>query len=246
MHPILFQLGETTIYTHGLLAVLGIILGAILTYYLARRKDLSNPYFFDLVIFTTLLGIIGARITYYILYHDQFTTSGQIFFLWQGGLVSYGGFVLGGITFALISRAQRQPVLKWFDFISTGFFLGLLVGRIGDLLAGEYAGVPIIGSKFLGYFSVVPVPLYEAVLCLLIFIFSLFAFLRLYDRLKTGMVFLSSILIYSAGRFIIDFWRLDKDWFWHISAGQVFSLLIFVCALLGTIFLLTRKEETIL
>lgn len=243
MHPILFQLGAVTIYTHGLLAVLGIILGAAVAYYLAGKKGLKNPYFFDIIIFTALLGIIGARLAYFVLYRDQFENSSQIFFLWQGGLVSYGGFVVGAITFSLISRAQKQPVLRWFDFLSVGFFLGLMFGRIGDIFAGDYSGAPITGSKFLGYFSSVPVPLYEAFLCLFIFALSLLAILRFYDRLQSGMVFLFSALVYTAGRFVIDFWRVENNWFWQISIGQAFSLIFLILSLCGMILLLTRRKE---
>ena len=243
MHPTLLQLGAVTIYTHGLMAVLGIILGAVVTYFLAAKKDLRNPYFFDLIVFSSLLGIIGARLAYFILYRDQFVSSSQLLFLWKGGLVSYGGFVVGGIAFALISRAQKQPVLRWLDFMSVGFFFGLMLGRIGDLFAGEYSGVAISGSKFLGYFSVVPVPLFELLLCLVIFILSLLALLRFNDRLRDGTVFLWSVAIYSMGRFVLDFWRTENDWFWQLSIGQVFSLILFMGALIAMILLRVKRKD---
>jgi phosphatidylglycerol:prolipoprotein diacylglycerol transferase len=188
-----------------------------------------------------LFGIIGARIAYFLLYPDQFNSLSQIIFIWEGGLVSYGGFVLGGLTFLILLKFQKQPVLAWFDALAVGFPLGLFFGRIGDVLTGDYSGA----EKFTTFSSLksgVPLPFYEAALCLLIFFIALALYLKK-DRIVSGLVFLITLLLYSGGRFIIDFWRSESGLIWKLSLGQVFGLTIFIASLVAIILLLRVQKK---
>jgi prolipoprotein diacylglyceryltransferase len=58
-----------------------------------------------------------------------------------------------------------------------------------------------------------------------------------------GLVFFLTLLLYSGGRFIIDFWRNEEAILWKLSFGQFFSLVIFLAALI-TIILLLLKSRT--
>lgn len=246
MYPILFQIGSVTFYTHGVLAVIGIVLGSFVAYKLAKSNNLDTTFFFDNIVFTTLLGIIGARVAYFLIYPSSFESWTKVFYLWEGGLVSYGGFLFGIITFILLLRKQGQPVMKWLDITAIGFFLGLLIGRIGDLVAGEYAGV-VTNSRLL---SVVPgnnliaIPFFEALLCLVIFIISFILFRKAYSRMAQGNLFLGSFFVYGLGRFIIDFGRDENDIILHLSLGQIVSLSVAIIALF-LIILVARKKELI-
>lgn len=245
MHPILFQAGKITIYSHGMMVVSGIVAGSILSYFLIRRKHLATEYYFDNIVYTILFGIIGARITYYILYKSQFTSLKQIFYLWDGGLVSYGGFILGGLILLSLLYYQKQPLLEWLDQMSCGFFFGVALGRIGCLLAGEYNGVVFsAGSKALFHnLGVVPVSLYESILCFLIFIAALVLNLFNKKRISNGVIFSSSVFFYTVCRFIIDFWRQEPDVFMHMSLGQIFSLFLAILSSIYFVLILTKKEE---
>jgi len=238
MHPILFKIGNITFYSHGLLIVLGIIAAALLIFCLSKKNDLDRTYLLDNIVYVSLIGVIGARITYFILYPHQFESASQIILLWDGGLVSYGGFVLGALALFILLKIQKQPILKWLDLYVIGLFLGLFFGRIGDWFAGDYGtglGVTRFTQSFL------PTPLLEAGLCVLIVIFSLSIFLLGKKRLIDGLVLLSSILIYSGGRFIIDFWRGEMPIFLGLSTGQIFSLIVFAISL--AIFVLMVRGE---
>lgn len=243
MHPVLFQLGNVTFYTHGFLAVVGIILGSLITYFIASKRNLVCQYYVDYIVFTVLFGIIGARLTYFLLYRDQFQSIIQIIFLWEGGLVSYGGFLLGALAFIMLMKLDKQPIMKWLDAITPGFFFGLFFGRIGDLFAGEYSGVAISTStKLLGGFGIIPIPLFESILCLLIFLFGLFVYNKK-PELREGLMFSVSFLIYSGARFVIDFWRNDENLVWKLSTGQIFGLILFIL-ILGFIIYSSRKRST--
>ena len=240
MYPILFQIKGFTFYTHGLLSVLGIIIGAIILYLLARKENLKNELLFDNIIYSVLTGIIGARLTYFFMYRDQFSGIKEIFYIWDGGMVSFGGFFLGGLAFYLLLRSQKEPITKWFDIISISFSLGLFLGRVGNIFAGEYAGLTTSSKYNLqGY---IPINLYEGIL--LIIIFS--ALLAFYSKIKhkDGIIFSIFLISYGLGRFIIDIWRDESKLFLNISLGQLVSLLVALCGIL-LIYFLSRKTREV-
>jgi len=244
MYPVLFQLGGLTFYTHGILAVLGIIIGAVIIYKAARFRRLNTDNFFDNIVFTVLFGIIGARIAYFILYRSNFDSWTKIFYLWEGGLVSYGGFFLGLIAFIYLLRKQNEPVSKWLDVASIGFFLGLTIGRIGDLFAGEYAGI----STTSRWLSVIPgnnliaIPLFEAMLCLIIFIAATIVYRRFYDKIGENKLFLGAFFLYGLGRLMIDFGRDEKSILFGLSLGQITSLIVVIITLI--LILSSDKERS--
>lgn len=241
MHPILFKIGGLTFYSHGLFIVLGIIVGALLVYLLASKSGLDKTRLIDNIIYVCLIGVIGARVTYFILYPGQFESISQIIFLWQGGLVSYGGFVLGGLALFFLLRLQKQPILKWLDLFAIGLPFGLLLGRIGDWLAGDYGIFPLAKKAIFGI--QMPNPLVEAGFCALVVLILLSIFWFGRDKVKDGTIFLLSVLIYSGGRFIIDFWRYEAPVLFGLSAGQVFNIIVFLLATVIFILKLMREKK---
>jgi phosphatidylglycerol:prolipoprotein diacylglycerol transferase len=53
---------------------------------------------------------------------------------------------------------------------------------------------------------------------------------RFSDRLKTGDIFLGYLVIYPAGRFLLDFLRLDASRLAGINANQTLSAIVAVVA----------------
>lgn len=242
MYPILFKINNVSVYSHGVFMVLGMIFGAGIIYYLAKRRRLKTDFLFDNIIITILFGIIGARLTYFFLYQEQFSNIREVLYIWQGGLVSYGGFVAGGLTLYLLLKSQGESILGWFDLFSVAFPAGLFWGRVGDILAGDNDAALILGSAG----KYIPVPLLEAILCLIIFV--VLFMLHYKQRIRTaGLYFLLMLLLYSGGRFMIDFHRTENQFLLGLSIGQLFSLLLFLIALIFyTKIFLKNKERSIL
>jgi len=244
MFPILFSIGSFHIYTHGVMAVLGIILGSLTVYSLAKKKGYNTEYLFDYIIYVVLVGIIGARVTYFVLYHDQFSQLRQILYLSDGGMVSYGGFILGGLMLYLLFRSQKETVMKWLDLFALGFPFALILGRVGNLFAGEYAGV-ITKSRF-SIDHQVPIPVYEGLFLIVILIILIL--LARKKKLVDGTLFFSILAMYGGFRFILDFWRDEPHLFSIISLGQIISLLVFVFGALNLLRInrkLSKKESAV-
>jgi len=241
MYPILFKIGNLNFYSHGVLMVIGIVFAALMVHLISKREDMDGDFLFNNVIYTVLFGIVGARITYFMLYPEQFDSLSQLIFLWEGGLVSYGGFILGGLTFLILLKVQKQPVLRWFDMLAVGFPVGIFFARIGDIVSGDYYNASVFTSLS-SFRNGLPTPLHEALLCLLVFVIALIVVLKK-KKISPGIVFFLTLLLYSGGRFIIDFWRNEEAIFWSLSFGQLFGLAIFLITLIMIILLSLKSRK---
>jgi phosphatidylglycerol:prolipoprotein diacylglycerol transferase len=136
MHPILIDLGFKEIHTYGLMLALGFLAALFLCRHESRRVGVDPVAIPDLLIWCLGGGIIGARLLYVLIHHDEFTDFVSIFAIWKGGLVYYGGFgggVLGGILFA---RRRKIKVLDLADLAMPAAMLGQAIGRWGCYMAG--------------------------------------------------------------------------------------------------------------
>lgn len=243
MHPILFSIGNFTFYTHGLMALLGIILGVWILFRLAKREKFATSSLLDEITYSVFLGIIGARITYFLMYRSQFSHFSEIFQIWDGGMVSYGGFVLAGLAFWYFFSKKKEDIRRWFDLLAISFAPALILGRIGNIFAGEYSGVAT--NAKVNFSGVVPVPLYEALLLLLLSVLLFTLYLKPKKTLKSGLYFSIFMAVYGLGRFVVDIWRNESNLFLNISHGQVASLIVGIVGIINlwNYFYHKRKES---
>jgi phosphatidylglycerol:prolipoprotein diacylglycerol transferase len=226
MHPIIGHIGGVTIYSHGLLIILAVVVATSLMNFLIGKSKLSKEYFLDNISTVVLIGVIGARIAYVILYYKELTSFWQAFYIWQGGLVSWGGFILGGLTFILLLRSQKQPVLKWLDIFGLSSMIGIGIGRIGCVLAGD-----IIGKASAAYPNGFPVAGFEAGAAFLLGLVLLIIYYK-FPKLPQGIIFYESIAGYSLIRFILDGFRDGPTYFLGLNSGQVTAGIVLIATLL--------------
>lgn len=214
-----------TIYSHGLLIITGVIAGALLCFLLAKRARLETHDLLDNLSTTVLLGIIGARIAYAVVYHDQLSSFWQTFYIWQGGLVSWGGILVGLLVLLLLFRHQNKPIRRWFDIVSISFLLGLAIGRIGCYLAGDLQGK--ISSSYPQGF---PLALWESGLSFVLFLVLLFVHLKV-KNLKNSFITVYAVFGYSLIRLIIDGNRIGDKIFLNLNSSQIFAAVVAVILL---------------
>lgn len=237
MYPIIWHLGKINIYTHGLMIAAGATIGGLLIYYLAKRENLNTRFLFDLLVYSLFAGIIGARIVYVIFYYYQFSNWKEMFFIWHGGLVSFGGLLFGFLAAWLILKKRHEPVLKWFDIGIIGLLVAWVIGRVGCFLNGDIPGIQ--SNSKITIWGQVPVSLIEAGWSFMVamLLFSLLIWQKNFlDKFKDGFLFFIGLGSYFLGRAVIDIFRQDRVLFLSIKTGQLTSMIILLLIILVLIF----------
>lgn len=244
MYPILFHLGSVNFYTHGLMIALGAILGGGLIFYLAKKEGLSRGHLLDTLIYSLFVGIIAARITYLIFYYYQFSNWKDMFLIWYGGLVSFGGILGGFLAAALILRKRGENILKWFDLGIIGVLVGWAIGKVGCLLSLDTPG--IASPAKVAIWGQIPVALFESIWALILagVLLYLFIFQKNWlSKYRDGLLFFIGLAGYSLGRFIIDFWRVEDIIFLNLKASQIASAVLFLVAAIVIYFYVFRFPQ---
>lgn len=217
MYNDLFSIGPLTFHTYGLMTAVGIIAAYMTAEAGAKKKKLDFEQIFGLVLACLLFGYAGSKLLYLITVLPQLLADPS---LWRESLatgwVVFGGLlggILGGLLFC---RWKRLPAWKYFDLGMPSVALAQGFGRIGCFFAGCCYGVETDSpfslvfqhSEFApNHIHLVPTQLISAAGD-----FLLAAFLWTYDRKwkkNDGEVLALYLILYSAGRFLIEFWRGD-------------------------------------
>jgi phosphatidylglycerol:prolipoprotein diacylglycerol transferase len=158
------DIGPLSISPHGVGIALGFLIGAQLM--VRRARKYGGPDEPDIwnVLFWALIGaIIGARVAYVIGHFSEVTDDGDhllgVFEVWEGGIS-----LIGGITGAILASLpymfrRRMGFWRTMDLAAPGLALGIVIGRIGDLMIGDHLGKPTdfaLGWRCLGESGRVP------------------------------------------------------------------------------------------
>jgi phosphatidylglycerol:prolipoprotein diacylglycerol transferase len=226
MLPNLLKIGPLTIKTYGVFVALGFLLSINYLRTQSKKFNIATETILDLTLFILISGIIGARILYVLLnwqfYKNNLT---EILAIWSGGLVLYGGLLMGTIFVIIYSKIKKIELLKLGDLLAPAIFLGISIGRIGCFCAGccygKETNLPW-GVVFNNPLSLAPIgikihptQIYESIFCFILFVILHkinLNILSTIDKSKIiyGRTFFISILIYSIYRFFIEYIRNDN------------------------------------
>lgn len=243
MHPILLHIGSFKFYTYGLFVAIGFMTAIWISQKNAKSHDISHQTITDVFFIILVSALIGARFLYVLINFDAYKNNWlDIFKIWNGGLVFFGGFLAAVVVTAVYLKMRNLDIWKIADVISPGAAFGHAMGRIGCFFAGCCYGKECdlpIAVKFTNPETLAPIGVYlhptqiYSVFSNLVLFFIL---LWLQKRKKfNGMVFLSYIMIYSLFRSIVEFFRGDfrGDFFFDfISLSQGIGLSVSVVALM--------------
>jgi phosphatidylglycerol:prolipoprotein diacylglycerol transferase len=269
MFPVIAQWGSFKLYSYGVLVAAAFLTGILWATRRARRAGLPTFPFFEMGIYGGVACIIGARFLYVLTEWPHFSKHpGEIFRLWDGGLIFYGGTIAALLFTFFFLRGLRLPLWKSFDIYGPSLPLGLAIGRLGCFLNGCCYGLRsdtwgisfpsahhppvflqqvrdgLIKIDSLSTLPVLPTQLFSAaaglgILCVLLWLEQKPRF--------PGFLFWAFILLYSLARGVIEFFRYHDPGemlpaFSPLSLSQVISL-AFILLSLFMLFILKPKTE---
>jgi len=145
MHPRLIEIAvvHVTIWSFGLMMVLGFLSALWLVRRLSGRAGLDPERVSNVALYCLIVGVIGARAFFVVHHLDHFRGDfWGVFAIWRGGLEFLGGVApaIGFLLFYLHFR--RLPMRRYLDILAMGLMLGLAFGRLGCFLNGCCFGRP--------------------------------------------------------------------------------------------------------
>ena len=234
MHPVLFKLGPVTIYTYGVMVALGILVASWILLKLSEAEGLNRKAVADVAFWSIVAGMAGARL-FFFLYNPQYLKPWyRILFIWEGGLVWFGGVLAGTATAVALSVKAKLNLWKLADLTSIPLSVGLGIGRIGCTMAGCCYG-RVCESPFAIVFknpkSAAPlnVPLCptQPLSAVANFAIALVLYLLYRKKVKDGVLFATYAVLYGTFRFLVEFLRATpKDIAGVLSNNQVMSIIM--------------------
>ncbi len=256
---------EVSIKWYGVIIAFGFLLAVLFGGRMAYKWKMSLDKMIDVLIYGTILGIIGARLYYVVFEWDSYRDNLlDIFAIWKGGLAIYGGIIGGVIGAFIVCKVRKLNFYNLLDIAAMSLLIGQGIGRWGNFANQEAFGTNTdmpwgmwsekiaenitYNASTLSEHQIAmdpngfvhPTFLYESVWCLA-------GFLLLYiicKKLRTfsGQVFLCYGIWYGIGRMIIEGLRTDSLYIGstNIRVSQLLSAIL-VLACLAALFVLTLR-----
>ena len=252
MKRYIFTIGSFKLEWYSVLIIIGAMLGITMILKEAKRYKFSTDFVFNMLFWTVIFGIIGARV-YYVLFnlelYDSFWDACKI---WEGGLAIHGGLIAGLLVILLYCRKYKVRAIRMFDFIVPALLLAQAIGRWGNFFNSEAHGpvttlahlqslhIPsfiIEGMKIDGIYYT-PTFLYESIWCLIGFIVILIV--RRLKITKVGQPFALYLMWYGLGRFVIESMRTDSLMLGGFKVAQIVSVIMVIVGLV--IIMITGRK----
>lgn len=250
MYNDLLTIGPFTIHGYGLMIGIGVAAALLMGDVRAKKKGLNGDAIYGLTIVTVILGFLAARVLFIITEWSEFLKD-PMRFITGSGFVVFGGIIGGILTIIGYCKIRKMDAVAYMDLMVPSVAVAQGFGRIGCFLAGCCYGKEtdsIIGITF-GNSNFAPnnVKLLPSQLIMSAGDFIIAGILLWYSsknpaKGKTGMLYL---MLYSVGRFFVEFTRNDDRGFVGVlSTSQFIGLIMFfVSAGIFFFFPWNKKKE---
>jgi phosphatidylglycerol:prolipoprotein diacylglycerol transferase len=224
VHPILFHLLGVTVSSYGASKAAAALAAGYLLSREFRRLGWNGSVVPNLVIVTTVMGFVGAKLYYLAEHaHDMMAHDyGGSGFTW------YGGLIAGIATFFLLGRHYRLPLGTLAAVATAPLSVAYGIGRIGCLLAGDGTygrptnvpwGVTFTHGTMPTYVPVHPTPLYETLAA-----FAIAGVLwRMRGRWRPQTMVGTYLILSGAARFLVETLRINAKSLLGLTQPQLWS-----------------------
>lgn len=253
MSPVMISIGNFEIRWYSVFILIAFFVATYLIEKEAKRFDIDKNFIFNLLFWTLIFGIIGARI-YYVMFDWEYYSNniGEIIKIWNGGLAIHGGIIAGLLTILIYTKKYKQRTVRYLDFIVVGLLIGQAIGRWGNFFNSEAHGIAtslehlkklhipnfiIKGMKINGVYYT-PTFLYESIFCLIGFI--IICLIRRNKYIKVGTPTALYLIIYGIIRFFIERSRTDALMFCGFKIASIVSVIMII---IGIIMLIINSKK---
>lgn len=253
MNRVAFNIFGFNVYYYSLCILLGVIVAYILITREGKKQGLSKEFISDLIFYTLIIGILGARVYYCVFNLDYYLANpSEILKIYNGGLAIHGGVIAGLIFVYFYTKKKNVSFIKILDIVAPAVIIAQSFGRWGNFFNQEAHGgittyqnlknmhIPefIINGMHIEGKYYYPTFFFESIWCLIGFIILMIA--RRNKNLRKGFQIGFYFIWYGIGRFFIEALRTDSLMFFGLKIAQIVSL---IGIIIGIIIIVTNRNK---
>lgn len=253
MNRVAFNIFGFNVYYYSLCILLGVIVAYILITREGKKQGLTKEFTSDLIFYTLIIGILGARVYYCVFNLDYYLANpSEILKIYNGGLAIHGGVIAGLIFVYFYTKKKNVSFIKILDIVAPAVIIAQSFGRWGNFFNQEAHGgittyqnlknmhIPefIINGMHIEGKYYYPTFFFESIWCLIGFIILMIA--RRNKNLRKGFQIGFYFIWYGIGRFFIEALRTDSLMFFNLKIAQIVSL---VGIIIGIIIIVTNRNK---
>jgi len=253
-------LGGHPIGWYGLLWAATFIVGYYIIENIFKKEGLKEECAYDIFTYMLIFTVVGARLGHCLFYQPEYYLSNPIEFIkiWEGGLSSHGGAIGILIGMCFFAKKIKKPYLWVLDRLVICVAIGGAFIRTGNLMNSEIYGDATTlpwGFKFVREWApgtpidlipaCHPTQIYEASVCILVFVILMYLFYKKNTINKYPGFFFSFFLIMVFGsRILIEFIKQPQVEFeksMTLDMGQWLSIPFFIAGVVIMVMALKGK-----
>lgn len=253
MNRVAFNIFGFNVYYYSLCILLGVIVAYILITREGKKQGLPKEFISDLIFYTLIIGILGARVYYCVFNLDYYLANpSEILKIYNGGLAIHGGVIAGLIFVYFYTKKKNVSFIKILDIVAPAVIIAQSFGRWGNFFNQEAHGeittyqnlknmhIPefIINGMHIEGKYYYPTFFFESIWCLIGFIILMIA--RRNKNLRKGFQIGFYFIWYGIGRFFIEAFRTDSLMFLGLKIAQIVSL---IGIIIGIIIIVTNRNK---
>lgn len=253
MNRVAFNIFGFNVYYYSLCILLGVIVAYILITREGKKQGLPKEFISDLIFYTLIIGILGARVYYCVFNLDYYLANpSEILKIYNGGLAIHGGVIAGLIFVYFYTKKKNVSFIKILDIIAPAVIIAQSFGRWGNFFNQEAHGgittyqnlknihIPefIINGMHIEGKYYYPTFFFESIWCLIGFMILMIA--RRNKNLRKGFQIGFYFIWYGIGRFFIEAFRTDSLMFFGLKIAQIVSL---IGIIIGIIIIVTNRNK---
>lgn len=248
------NIGFLNINIYSIILFFAMMIGIYISTKEAKKLEIDDAFFTDLIFYTIIFGILGARI-YFVIFNFNYYINNplNVIKIWEGGLAIHGGIIAGLIFICFYCKKNNVSIFKILDILAPSLLLAQAIGRWGNFFNKEAHG-PEVDFDFFSNFYIpdfiadgmyingayyLPTFLFESFFCLLGFI--LMMILKNRNKLKLGQITSIYLIIYGTIRIFIEYFRTDSLMLFSFKMAQIISIIMIV---LGLLIYIKSKNHT--